>query len=340
MKGDSESHPSLSPEDEFADFETWDKGSFGSAKEEGMIPKEYAREAWKRGMAYEVKIKKNPFKFGVVGSTDSHTGLPTTQENNFFGKISQVEPSGKPVRFQEKVTGILKDPKGRDFTIRHYKASASGLAGVWARENTREDIWDAISRKEIFGTTGTRLRIRIFCGAKFKKDDIHMPNFAEYGYKHGVPMGGDLKNNGDYQKIGCMVQAARDPDGANLDRIQLIKGWLDKEGKTHEKIFNVAWSNDRKQSSSGTIPAVGNTVNVKEATYQNTIGAPFLTGYWQDTEFNPEERAFYYIRVLEIPTPRWTTYDAKVFGVKIPEDVPTSIQERAYSSPIWYTPKE
>jgi len=337
-KGDGESHPSLSPSDEFADFELWDKGSFGSAKDADMIPREYAREAFKRGLQYEEELGANPFKFGLIGSTDAHTGLATTTEDNFFGKISAVEPTAKPIRFEEKVTGYLPDPRGRDYTMRTYQTSASGLAAVWARENTREALWDAMKRKEVYATTGTRLRVRVFGGWDFKQEEVDRWDFAKQGYSRGVPMGGDLRNAPGGAAPVMMVRALRDPDGANLDRVQIIKGWMDKNGKSHEKIFDIAWSDDRKMDANGKLTPVGNTVNVDEASFTNAIGDPILFGYWKDPDFDPAERAFYYVRVLEIPTPRWTVYDAKFFGVELPEDVPTSIQERAYTSPIWYTP--
>ncbi len=340
MKGDGEAHPSLSPNDEFADFETFDKGSFGGAKDPGMIPREYAREAFKRGLQYEEKLGANPFKFGMLGSTDSHTSLATSTEDNFFGKISAVEPTAKPVRFEEMITGYLPDPKGRDYTIRHVSASASGLAAVWARENTREALWDSMKRKEVFATTGTRLRVRVFAGWDFEADEVDRWDFAKQGYSRGVPMGGDLKNAPAGKAPIMMIRALRDPDGANIDRIQVVKGWTSKDGKAHEKIFDAACSDDRKIGADGRCSkAVGNTVNVKEASYSNSIGEPMLFAHWKDPEFDAAQRAFYYVRVLEIPTPRWTTFDAKFFGVKLPEEVPASIQERAYTSPIWYTPK-
>ena len=338
MKGDGEAHPILSPNDELADFETWDKGSFGSAKDPDMIPREYAREALKRGLKYEAELGVNPFKFGMVGSTDSHTSLATTTEDNFFGKVSAVEPTAEPVRFEEMVTGYLPDPEGRDYTIRHYKASASGLAAVWARENTRAALWDAMNRKEVFATTGTRLRVRIFAGWDFAPEEVDRWDFAKQGYSRGVPMGGDLKNAPDGKAPVLMVRTLRDPDGANLDRVQIIKGWLGSDGETQEKVYNVAWSDGRKLDADGKLPPVGNTVDVEAASFTNSIGAPMLFVYWTDPDFDPGQRAFYYVRVLEIPTPRWTTYDAKFFGVDLPEDVPATIQERAYTSPIWYTP--
>ncbi len=339
MKGDGEAHPSLSPNDEFADFETWDKGSFGAAKDSGMIEREYAREALKRGLQYEEKLGVNPFKFGMIGSTDSHTSLATSTENNYFGKVSAVEPSKKPERFNEMITGFLPDPKGRDYTIRHKKMSAAGLAAVWAHENTREALWDAMSRKEVFATTGTRIKVRVFAGYGFTKSDLDRPDFAKYGYANGVPMGADLASNSTGKAPGFLIKALKDPDWANLDRIQIVKGWVDNKGETKEKIFDVTVSGSRKIGTDGRCKvAVGNTVNIEEATFDNSIGAPLLEGFWKDPEFEPSLHAFYYVRVLEIPTPRWTTYDANYFGIERPKDVPASIQERAYTSPIWYTP--
>ncbi len=334
-KGDGEAHPALSPTDEFADFETWDAGSFGPApKTPDMLPREYTREAYKRGLAYDAKIGANPFKFGMVGSTDSHTGLSTTQEDNFFGKVAALEPTADSIRFEEPVIGRLSES---DNKIYARQANAAGLAAVWARENTREALWDAMARKEVYATTGTRLKVRVFAGSEFVESDLSRSDFARYGYEHGVPMGGDLKHSANPPTF--LVRAIRDADGANLDRVQIIKGWLDTDGKTHERIYDMAVSGDRTIGDDGRCrTAVGNTVNVSEATYANSIGAPFLQAYWSDPDYVPQERAFYYVRVLEIPTPRWTTYDAKVLGVKLPEDVPSSIQERAYTSPIWYTP--
>ncbi len=336
MKGDGETHPSLSPNDEFANFERWDLGSFGpQPKTPDMLPREYVREAYKRGLAYEAKLGVNPFKFGIVGSTDSHTSLSTTQEDNFFGKVVLLEPSADPIRFEEVVAG-RPAPAGHQSYARN--TSASGLAAVWARENTRAALWDSMSRKEVYATTGTRLTVRVFGGFDFSAKDLERSDFAEQGYRRGVPMGGDLKNAPAGKSASFVVRAMRDADGANLDRIQIVKGWLDAAGKTHEKVYDVAWSGARKPGPDGKLPPVGNTVNVKDASYENSIGAPYLTSYWRDPTFDAKQRAFYYVRVLEIPTPRWTTYDAKVFGVKLPTDVPSSIQERAYTSPIWYTP--
>lgn len=337
MKGDGESHPLLSPDDEFADFEVWDKGSFGAEpKTPDMLPREYAREAFKRGLAYENQLGTNPFKFGVVGSTDAHTALSTAEEDNYFGKVTLLEPSADPIRFDEVIAG-RPAPPGHQMYAR--QISASGIAAVWARENTREALWDAMARKEVFATTGTRMRVRVFGGFDYTPDDLVRSDFAKYGYDHGVPMGGDLKAAAKGKEPTFLIRAVRDPDGANLDRVQVVKGWLDAEGKTHEQVYDVAWSGDRKPGAHGKLPAVGNTVNVADASYTNAIGAPFLSAYWKDPEFDPKQRAFYYVRVLEIPTPRWTTYDAKIFGVKLPDDVPAAIQERAYTSPIWYNPE-
>ncbi|MCJ7642403.1 MAG: DUF3604 domain-containing protein [Desulfobacterales bacterium] len=338
-KGDGETHPALSRNDEFANFERWDKGSFGPVlKTPDMLPREYTREALKRGLAYEAKLGANPFKFGLIGSTDMHTGLATTTEDNFFGKVAVLEPSADPIRFNEVIVGRTPADRARSNQHLARETSASGLAAVWARDNTREALWDAMARKEVYATTGTRLMVRVFGGFDFTGEDQELSDFAEQGYKRGVPMGGDLKSAPPGKAPTLLIRAQRDVDGANLDRVQVIKGWLDDAGKTHEKVYDVAWSGDRKAAADGKLPAVGNTVNVTEATYTNAIGTPYLAAFWKDPSFDAKQRAFYYVRVIEIPTPRWTTYDAKVFGVKLPTDVPTSIQDRAYTSPIWYTP--
>jgi hypothetical protein len=340
MKGDGEANPQLSPNDEFADFETWDKGSFGAAKEKGMIENEYTREAYKRGLQYEEKLGVNPFKFGQIGSTDSHTTLATSTEDQIFGKTSAAEPSSHPDRFDAVVTGYLPDPQGRDYTIRHKSTSASGLAAIWSRENTRESLWDSMNRKEVYATTGTRMKVRVFAGWDFQQADLNRADFSRYGYDNGVPMGGDLVSAKSGAAPRFLIQALRDPDWANLDRIQIIKGWTDAKGEAHERVYDVAVTGDREIGKDGRSKAtVGNTVNVKEATFDNSIGEPILDAYWQDPDFNAKQRAFYYVRVLEIPTPRWTTYDAKHYKIALPDGVPTSIQERAYTSPIWYTPE-
>jgi len=339
MKGDSETHPLLSPTDEFANFERWDKGSFGAeAKTPAMIPGEYAREALKRGLSLEARLGVNPFKFGMIGSTDSHTSLVTTREENFFGQGTPLEPSARPERLAEAVVSRFKNPEGKDIAHRAWQTNASGLAAVWATGNTREALWDAMARREVYATTGTRMVVRVFAGWDFTAADLERSDFAAQGYARGVPMGGELAKAPPGKAPAFLVQAMRDADGANLDRIQVVKGWLDAGGRTHERVYDVAWSGKRKPDRDGKLPAVGNTVDVAAATYENSIGAPYLAVHWSDPDFDPGQRAFYYARVLEIPTPRWTTYDAKRFGTKIPEGAPASIQERAYTSPIWYSP--
>jgi hypothetical protein len=337
MKGDGEAHPMLSPNDEFADFSTWDLASFGpEAKTDDMIPREYAREAFKRGMVYEAELGANPFKFGMIGSTDAHTSLSSTEEDNYFGKVVILEPSPDPIRFEEVIAGR---PAPEDHQIYARQVNSGSLAAVWSRDNTRESIWDALKRKEVFATTGTRIRVRVFAGWDLAESDLDRSDFAQHGYENGVPMGGDLSAAADGAAPTLLIRAVRDPDGANLDRVQIVTGWVDAEGETQEQVYDLAWSGDREAGDDGKVPAVGNTVDVENASDDNSIGAPFLQGFWTDPEFDPAQRAFYYVRVLEIPTPRWTTYDAKIFGVDLPDDVPASIQERAYTSPIWYTPE-
>ncbi|MDO3720769.1 DUF3604 domain-containing protein [Marinobacter sp. chi1] len=340
MKGDGEAHPALSPNDEFADYGTWDKGSFGpEPKTQDMLPREYAREAYKRGLQYEEDLGVNPFKFGMIGSTDSHTSLATTEENNFFGKATPVEPTASPERFEEKITGFLQEPGGPDVTIRHLNSLSSGLAAVWATDNTREAIWDALNRKEVYATTGTRITVRMFAGWDFEESEVQRPDFAKTGYVRGVPMGGDLKNAPDGKAPTFMIRALRDVDGANLDRIQIVKGWMDGDGELHEQVYDVLCSDDRAITDQHQCEKpVGNTVDVEQATYSNSIGDALMLAYWKDPDFDAQQRAFYYVRVLEIPTPRWSTYDAAFFGIDLPEEVEPTHQERAYTSPVWYTP--
>lgn len=339
IKGDGEAHPLLSPNDEFADYGTWDKGSFGAeAKTRDMLPREYAREALKRGLKYAEKLGANPFKFGMIGSTDTHTSLATSEENNFFGKATPAEP-GAPGRFDEKITGFMQAADGPDITMRSFQSLSAGLAAVWATENTREAVFDAMQGKEVYATAGTRITVRVFAGWDFEADDVFRPDFAKTGYAGGVPMGGDLKSAQAEQIPAFMIRALRDPDGANLDRIQIIKGWLSKDGELHERIYDVAVTDGRTIGENGrSLTPVGNTVDVDKASYTNTIGEALMMAYWKDPDFDARQRAVYYVRVLEIPTPRWTTYDAAFYGIDRPEGVPASHQERAYTSPIWYTP--
>jgi hypothetical protein len=331
MKGDGEAHPMLSPNDEFADYETWDKMTIGGLPNSPEnIPFEYARSALKNGLELEAKLGTNPFKFGFIGSTDSHTALAAVEEDNFFGKHSGVEPSA------ERMTSPVA--KVRDQVVLGWEMSASGYAGVWATENTREALWDALKRKEVYATTGPRIIVRFFGGWDFVEQDAHTRRPAQAGYAKGVPMGGDLTNAPKGKVPTFLVAALKDPIGGNLDRYQIVKGWMDAEGELHEKVYDVAWSGDRKPGKDGKLPAVGNTVDEKEATWTNTIGANELIAVWKDPDFNPEQPAFYYGRVIEIPTPRWTAYDTKHYGLQPPPEAPMTTQERAYTSPIWYTP--
>jgi hypothetical protein len=336
VKGDGETHPYLSPEDEFADFERWDVSNLdGSApKTKDMLKYEYARSALLTGLQVEAKVGVNPYDFGFNGTTDSHTGLASTGEENFFGKFAGTEPG--PNRMVGEVIPAA-DPKLRIITAQE---SASGLTGVWARENTRSEIFDALTRKEVYATTGTRMRVRLFAGWDFKPGDELVPDFAGLGYTRGVPMGGRLKAPPKGAAPTFIVRAMRDPDWANLDRIQIIKGWVDAKGQARERIYDVAVSDGRKIGADGRARTpVGTTVNIDKATFTNTIGAPVLAAHWRDPHFDANERAFYYVRVLEIPTPRWTTYDAVHFGVPRPTRVPATVQDRAYTSAVWYSPK-
>jgi len=335
MKGDGEAHPILSPNDEFADYENWDRGNWnGELKTPEMLPHEYARGALKIGLQQEERLGVNPFKFGLIGATDSHTSLATTREENNFGKVSIMEPG--PDRF---AAPIVPDPEGVGTATYEFETIASGLQGIWARENTRASLWDAMMRKETYATTGTRITVRVFAGWDYDQADVLRPDFANTGYLGGVPMGGDLTAAPDGKAPRLMIRALRDPDGANLDRVQIIKGWLDSSGKLQEKIYDVACSDDRAIGANNRCErSVGSTVDVAAASYANSIGDALLMAYWEDPDFDRNERAFYYVRVLEIPTPRWTTYDAAFYGVDLPEGVPAEQQDRAYTSPIWYTP--
>ncbi|NDR56163.1 DUF3604 domain-containing protein [Aliiruegeria sabulilitoris] len=334
IKGDEETHPLLSPDDEFADFESWDVANLSgtAAKEPEMLRYEYARSALKVGLEVERDLGVNPFKFGFYGTTDTHTAIPTTREDNYFGKYQHTEPSAN----RHNIDVIpADDPALRILTAQE---SAAGLTAVWARENTRDEVFGAITRKEAYATTGSRIRVRVFGGWDFEVDDLGAPDFVATGYSRGVPMGGDLRNAPEGSSPRFMVHALRDPDGANLDRVQVIKGWIDAEGKTHERVFDIAVSGDREIGEDGRArEPVGSTVDIQNATFTNTIGAAALSGYWEDPEFDPAQDAFYYVRILEIPKPRWTTYDAAFFDIELPESVPPTVQDRAYTSPIWYS---
>lgn len=332
IKGDGETHPFLSPNDEFANYERWDKGNLdlSEKKKPEMLEFEYARAALRNGLKLEQELGVNPYKFGMIGSTDAHTALAAIDEDNFWGKTSNVEPSA--------TRATHPWVKTQDAVIMGWEQTASGYAGVWATENTREALFDAMQRKEVYATTGPRMIVRFFGGWEFAPGDANTRNPAVVGYDKGVPMGGDLSNAPSGKSPTFLVAALKDPIGANLDRIQIIKGWLDAKNETHEKIYEVVWSGDRKPDAKGKLPSVGDTVDVPNATYTNTIGASELIKVWKDPEFDAAQRAFYYVRVLEIPTPRWTAYDAKYYGITMPPEVPMKGQERAYTSPIWYTP--
>ncbi|GAA0687732.1 DUF3604 domain-containing protein [Marinobacterium maritimum] len=336
IKGDGETHPKLSPDDEFADFETWDKGNLIGLelKTDDMLPYEYARSALKLGLQQEAELGVNPFKLGMIGSSDAHTSLSAVEENNFWGKFSVYEPSAERAAHVPYVKG----ENGKVFSLRGEEMSASGYAAVWATENTRDALFDAIKRRETYATTGPRMTVRFFGGWDFATDEVSYPDYVDRGYAKGVPMGGDLTQAPADQAPTFMVAASRDPEGANLDRVQIVKGWHDGDGNLQEKVYDVAWSDNRQPNDAGKLPTVGNTVNVDDATWSNSIGSAELTGVWTDPDFGPSERAFYYVRVLQIPTPRWTAYDEHYFDQQRDNDTPDSIQERAYTSPIWYTP--
>jgi hypothetical protein len=333
-KGDGEAHPFLSPNDEFADFNRWDRSNLdGSAKKTPeMLEFEYARSAYKNGLKLEAELGANPFKFGLVGSTDSHIGISAVEEDNFFGKMATAEPN--PLRWEHP----FLDNKKSGVKIMGWETQAAGYAAVWAQENTRESIFDAMQRRETYATTGPRMVVRFFGGWEFEAKDAQTRSPAMIGYTKGVPMGADLSNAPTGKAPTFLVAALRDPIGANLDRIQVVKGWLDAKGELHEKVYDVAWSGDRRRGANGKLPPVGNTVDVPNATWTNTIGAPELITVWKDPDFDAKQRAFYYARVIEIPTPRWTAYDANRFNIQMPKEVPMTTTERAYTSPIWYTP--
>lgn len=370
IKGDSETHPLVSPDDEFANYETWGKPpTKTTASKESSNPTDkktakfavekktaakatgkkstgkksagktksaagpkpvtdpmawtaqsYARSALKLGLGHEAKLGVNPFKFGMIGSTDSHTGLATADEDNFWGKMGANEP------------GPYRSTALSIFT-------SSGYAAIWAQENTRASLFAALQRREVYASTGPRITLRFFGGWDYTAADATSPNLAAIGYRNGVPMGGDLALGVKGTAPDFLIRAVKDPDGANLDRLQVIKGWRDSRGKLMEKVYDVAWSGDRKIGKDGKLQAVGSSVDLTDASYSNSIGAAELSVTWTDPDFDAREAAFYYVRVIQIPTPRWTSYDAAYYGLKnLPEKIPRVTQERAYSSPIWYTP--
>lgn len=336
IKGDSETHPFLSPNDEMAGFGVagWELGNLSMTiptKDEDLAGS-YIREALKRGLSLEEKLGVNPYAFGVIGSTDSHTSLATGDEDNFFGKHTGQEPA-----VESRAT--LSQSLGRTDSGRfgwHYLAG--GYAAAWARGNTRAEIFDAFERREIYATTGPRMVVRMFGGFNFS-EDTWRGDWVRDGYTNGVPMGGELEDIGEAPSF--LISALKDPDGANLDRVQVVKGWLDSAGDLNERVYDVVWSDmEGRRLFRGNIPSVGDTVDRATATYTNEIGSAELRTTWKDPDYVQGQRAFYYLRVIEIPTPRWILYDAVRFGIELPEDALQSAvaQERAYSSPIWLKP--
>jgi len=331
VKGDGEAHPFLSPDDEFADFETWDEDNIARtvAKENSMLKHEYARSALKLGLQLDNELGVNPYQFGMIGSTDSHTTLSTADDNNFWGKFLDSEPN--PKRLTNDMADIL---------WQNWRLAASGYAGVWARENTRAALYDSLARKEVYATTGPRIALRVFGGWEFVESDINSPQLADIGYTKGVPMGGHLSSAPEGDSPKFLIQAFKDPDGANLDRAQVVKAWLNKNGKPEEHIYEVALSDGRSvNAKTGLAPPIASTVDVEQASYSNSVGDVSFSVFWKDPDFDPLQHALYYVRVIEIPTPRWTAYDAKYFNLDPPKNIPMITQERVYSSPIWYDPK-
>ncbi len=347
IKGTGETHPFLSPDDEFASFEVagWDNGNqdLTAPKTKDMYEHEYARAALKNGLQFEAQLGTNPFKFGLIGSSDSHIGLSAVEENNYQGKYLIDAPN--PNRAME-VVRTSSFENGEAVQRLGWQYVSAGYMGVWARENTRKALFDAMERREVYATTGPRIVVRLFGGWNFTPEDVSL-NPGDVGYVKGVAMGSDLNDapGGKVQPLlktpSFLVAALKDPIRGNLDRIQIVKGWLDEDGNTQEKVYDVVWSGNRVPDANGKLPPVGNTVNTDTAEWTNSIGAAELAKVWEDPDFDPSQQAFYYARVLEIPTPRWTDYDQAFFGkeaVGLTPDVPLTLQERAYTSPIWYSP--
>jgi hypothetical protein len=330
VKGSSETHPLLSNQDEFADFELTSLEIGGAEPELDSVKGSYMRDALRVGMELSHSEGFNPFKFGVIGASDSHNASSPVDENSYTGKLPMMDGSAGLRTDQATLlpSGINPAPRW----------GSGGLAGVWAEENTRASLYDALQRKETFATSGPRMKVRFFAGWHYPRDILTQADVIKQAYAMGIPMGGQLRKTPDNVAPSFVVMASKDPEGANLDRLQIIKAWLDASGVSHEKIYDVAVSDGRTpDAKTAKIPAVGNTVDVKAATYRNTIGATQLSTVWADPDFNSTAEAFYYARVLEIPTPRWSTYDAKTLGVEPMS--PATIQERAVTSAIWYAPK-
>ncbi|MDQ1346541.1 MAG: hypothetical protein QG586_2082, partial [Pseudomonadota bacterium] len=330
IKGTSETHPDLSPNDEFAGFEQWDYTLSADYERPKHRRGSFARQALLEGLSQEATGNGNPFKYGFIGDTDTHNAAGSNEEFNYTGKFAFENDAS------HRLKGMEGQPAGQVRQVQEF--SSGGLAGVWAEANTRESIFDAMQRRETFGTSGTMIKVRFFGGWDFTDADLKGAGVVRAGYARGVPMGSDLKAPTG-QAPSFVVMASKDPKSGNLDRVQIVKGWLDGSGKQHETVYDVAWSGDRKPDpKTGKLPPVGDTVDAATAQYTNNIGAAELATVWTDPDFDPAERAFYYVRVLEIPTPRWSTIDAVRLGVPVPKGLPVSIQERAWTSPIWYTP--
>ena len=330
IKGTSETHPALFPNDEFGDFELWDYTLAATATPPEHKQGGYAREALIRGLKLQSEGKGNPFKYGFIGDSDTHNGAAAIEEDNYTGKFGfEIDPKHR-----------LQGPPGVSAAaarqVRQF--SSGGVAGVWAHANTRDGIFEALKRRETFATSGPRLKVRFFGGFGLAEFTPGSESGLQRAYKEGVPMGGELTSARDGDAPTFVVHAIKETDGANLDRIQIIKGWVDADGEQRSRIYDVALSNDRKPGPDGKIAPVGNTVKEADATYTNAIGDAQLSVTWTDPDFDASQPALYYARVLQIPTPRWSTYDAARTGLERPKDVPVSIQERAWTSPIWYTP--
>lgn len=325
-KGTSEAFPALSPNDEFAGFELRNMLLTGQATEPSAGS--YLRNALLRGLAEEQRLGHNPFRYGFIGASDSHTGFASVLEEDFLGKMAE---DFLPARRMGENLQRMSFPA--------VAMSASGLAGVWADYNDRQSIFAAFRRREVFGTSGPRMSVRLFAGYGFSRGDEMRRDFAAHGYRIGVPMGGTLLPSAG-KSPQLLIRAVMDPEAARLDRVQVVKGWIDEAGELHERIYNVAWSANRQLRADGSLPAVGNTVDLATGRHTNTIGAPELATLWTDPDFEPAHPAFYYVRVLEIPTARQHLFDALALGLDpLAMDLPASIQERAWSSPVWYRPR-
>eukprot|EP00439_Symbiodinium_sp_Y106_P088657 s1_g1193.t1 len=338
VKGDSETDPTLSPDDEFADFEPFN--FYLQPKPQGpsfrAAEGDFMRSGLRRGLEIEQEIGVNPYQFGVIGSTDAHTSIASAEEPNFWGKMGKDSIPENKRAYDETDAENAYTP-GVD-TFDGWNYSAQGLAAVWAEENTRESIFEAFARRETYATTGPRMSLRVFGGWAYDAAAADAGDLASIGYAGGVPMGGNLSTAPSDTGVQLLIRATKDPIDANLDRVQVIKGWVDADGKSHEKVFDVAWSDGRVPGADGKLPPVGNTVDLETGQVENSIGAAEFSTLWTDPEFDASERAFYYVRVLQIPTIRHSQLDAIALGQPTPYEGPATIQERAYSSPIWYTP--